>query len=97
MPRALKGVLIGYPKGVKGYKIWCTNLNPPKQCTISRDIIFNGSEMAVKKQPIEVTNNNIKPFEILEFKVEPPNHRNIEEAAASEDSVINSYRTQESQ
>lgn len=25
-PRALKSVYLGYPKGVKGYKIWCTNL-----------------------------------------------------------------------
>ena len=53
--------------------------------------------MAVKKQLVEVTNNNIKPFEILKFEVEPPNHRNIEEAANSEDSGINSDRTQESQ
>ena len=45
--------------------------------------------MAVKKQPVEVTNNNIKPFEKLEFEVEPPNHRNIEEVADSEDSGIN--------
>ena len=28
--RALKGFFIGYPKGVKGYKIWCTHLSPPR-------------------------------------------------------------------
>ncbi|KAH9671238.1 Integrase catalytic domain-containing protein [Citrus sinensis] len=26
----LKGQFIGYPEGVKGYKLWCTDLNPPK-------------------------------------------------------------------
>ncbi|KAH9685060.1 hypothetical protein KPL70_013801 [Citrus sinensis] len=28
-PRALKGKFIGYPDGVKGYKLWCTDLSPP--------------------------------------------------------------------
>ena len=39
-PRALKGLFIGYPEGVKGYKILCTNLSPPK-CIVSRDVVFN--------------------------------------------------------
>ena len=29
-PRALKGKFIGYPEGVKGFKLWCTDLNPPQ-------------------------------------------------------------------
>ena len=37
-PRALKGIFIGYPSGVKGYKIW---LIEEKKCVISRNIIFH--------------------------------------------------------
>lgn len=36
-PRAKKGVLIGYPDGVKGYKIWLTD---EKKCVISRNVMF---------------------------------------------------------
>ncbi|KAH9704628.1 CCHC-type domain-containing protein [Citrus sinensis] len=46
--RALKGIFIGYLEGVKGYKIWCTDVNPPK-CIISRDVIFNEKEL-IKSQ-----------------------------------------------
>lgn len=38
-PRALKGVFIGNPDGVKGYKLWCI---------ISRDVVFNEGEVADK-------------------------------------------------
>ena len=36
-PRAVKGVFIGYPLGVKGYKIWLIN---DKKCVVSRNVIF---------------------------------------------------------
>ncbi|KAH9793260.1 hypothetical protein KPL71_004466 [Citrus sinensis] len=39
-PRALKGQFLGYPDRVKEYKLWCTDLEPPK-CIISRDVAFN--------------------------------------------------------
>ena len=39
-PKALKGQFLGYPNGVKRYKLWCTNLDPPR-CIISRDVVFN--------------------------------------------------------
>lgn len=29
-PRALKGIFIGYPKGIKGYKVWCTDFTSLK-------------------------------------------------------------------
>ena len=47
-PRALKGIFIGYPEGVKGFKIWCTDINPPK-CIISRDVIFNEEDLMPKR------------------------------------------------
>lgn len=36
-PRALKGVFIGYPTGVKGYKVW---LLQDQKCIISRNAVF---------------------------------------------------------
>ena len=43
-PRALKGVFIGYPKGVNEYKLWCIDFKPPK-AIISKDVVFNEAEM----------------------------------------------------
>lgn len=43
-PRTLKGVFVGYPDGVKGYKIWC---GQPKKCIISSDVIFNEASMII--------------------------------------------------
>jgi len=42
--RAKKGVLIGYPSGVKGYKVW---LIEERKCVVSRNVIFQ--ENAVYK------------------------------------------------
>lgn len=38
--RALKAIFIGYPEGVKGFKVWCTDLNLLK-CIMSIDVVFN--------------------------------------------------------
>ncbi|KAG7598335.1 Reverse transcriptase RNA-dependent DNA polymerase [Arabidopsis suecica] len=36
-PRAKKGILVGYPAGVKGYKIWLVDEH---KCVISRNVLF---------------------------------------------------------
>ena len=91
--RALKEVFVGYPEGVKGYKIWCTDLKPPK-CIISKDVIFNEDELVRKTQPAEVTNLNPKPPEMLEFEMGQSDQRNTEEATCFEDVEDDSGKAQ---
>lgn len=43
--RDMKCVFIGYPTGVKGYKLWCLEKGHAK-CLISRDVVFDESTMA---------------------------------------------------
>ncbi|KAH9750670.1 hypothetical protein KPL71_013960 [Citrus sinensis] len=40
--KALKGFFVGYPDGVKGYRVWC---GEQRECIISRDVVeFSGHE-----------------------------------------------------
>ena len=58
-PRALKCVFIKYPEGVKGYKVWCTDLNPSKYI-VSIDVVFNKSVLLKNSLTIKETNVNSK-------------------------------------
>uniref|UniRef100_A0A803NRR5 CCHC-type domain-containing protein n=1 Tax=Cannabis sativa TaxID=3483 RepID=A0A803NRR5_CANSA len=74
--RALKCLFLGYPKGVKGYKLWC--LEPRyKKCLLSRDVVFREDEMAMKSKgetkPEESSSD--KPVEV---EVEPAIANQIE-------------------
>ena len=78
--RALRGKFIGHPDGVKGYKLWCTDLSPPR-CIISRNVIFN-EEIVIKKKPQENgAEPQAKTQESIQFEVEHPNLKSSQEAA----------------
>ena len=55
--RVLKSVFLGYLEGVEGYKLWCTDLKPPK-AIISRDVVFNEAEMLKTSESAEMENNH---------------------------------------
>ncbi|KAH9649101.1 hypothetical protein KPL70_025857 [Citrus sinensis] len=64
-PRALKGFFIGYLEGVKGYKIWCTDLSPPK-CIISRDVTFNEKELLNQKSAQQPTKKDTETGGVID-------------------------------
>lgn len=84
--RALKGQFIGYPDCVKGYKLWCTNLTPPK-CIISGDVIFNEGSVLVKRPPFKDVKPQTKPLKIVLFGVEHSKKKKKSHEAAYSDGV----------
>ncbi|KAH9695610.1 hypothetical protein KPL71_022838 [Citrus sinensis] len=66
-PRVVKGYFIGYPEGIKGYKIWCLN-GKPSRTLISRDVVFDEEAMLQQKVGTEIKVS--KPLNKSELKVE---------------------------
>ncbi|KAH9723371.1 retrovirus-related pol polyprotein from transposon TNT 1-94-like protein [Citrus sinensis] len=52
-PRAIKGIFIGYPEGVKGYRIWCID-GKPSRIIMSRDDVFDEGSMLQQKVETEL-------------------------------------------
>ena len=58
-PRANKYLFLGYPTGVKGYKLWCPNL---RKRIINRDVTFKENELLgfEEKTSGEAVNYDVK-------------------------------------
>ncbi|KAH9781781.1 hypothetical protein KPL71_008610 [Citrus sinensis] len=69
---ALKGVFVGYPEGVKRYKVWC---GATHKCIISRDVTFHEESMLKK--------NDFAVFDLSLYTDE-----SMKEAAIRKDSII---------
>ncbi|KAH9762947.1 hypothetical protein KPL70_001004 [Citrus sinensis] len=68
-PKAVKGYFIGYPEGVKGYKIWCID-GKPSRTLISRDVVFDEEPMLHQKVETELTTPDTNEVKEHNFEVE---------------------------
>ena len=67
--RAVKGYFLGYPEGIKGYKIWTLN-GKPSRILISRDITFDEEQMLQSKVETEIEATESEKAERVGQKVE---------------------------
>ena len=68
-PRAKKYIFIGYASGVKGYRLWCTDLKSPGYI-INRDVIFNEpAKLHPKEDNIESTEKEDEISKKVELEI----------------------------
>ena len=89
-PRAKKCVFLGYPEGIKGYRLWCVEPSFQK-CLISRDVRFNEEEMPMKKDTNTVVTQKEEADPKLHFEVETESNKPGEQSKEIEEE--NSYQT----
>ena len=76
--RAVKCVFIGYPEGVKGYKLWKLELGETR-CIISRDVTFDESKMAMlsKEQKDNNSSSENTNFEVEHSEISDHDSGNV--------------------
>ncbi|KAH9658263.1 Integrase catalytic domain-containing protein [Citrus sinensis] len=84
--KALKGFFVGYPDGVKGYRVWC---GEQRKCIISKDVVFHEvallKDNAASNADILANNDSEQSAESPKLKVEFSGHERL--ASDSEDMV----------
>ena len=70
-PRAIKGYFLGYPEGIKGFKIWTLN-GKPSRILISRDVTFDEEQMLQSNVETEIEATETEEEESAGQKVERP-------------------------
>lgn len=63
-----RGYFVGYPSGVKGYRIWCPK---NKKCIINRDVTFHETKFYKSLRSPEDQASGQKDLERFELEVEP--------------------------
>ena len=84
--RAVKCVFIGYPEGVKGYKLWNLKSGGGSKVFISRDVTFDETGMGMKCKDLETLVPETR-VEETQFEVELPNEEkyDVEDEASTSD------------
>ncbi|RVW68241.1 Retrovirus-related Pol polyprotein from transposon TNT 1-94 [Vitis vinifera] len=76
-PRALRCIFIGYPDGVKGYKMWCLETGH-KICFISRDVVIDETKMGQLINTEDRESLKLTIPDRLQFEVEPVELINVQ-------------------
>ncbi|KAK2414734.1 secreted RxLR effector protein [Trifolium repens] len=94
--RAVKCVFIGYPDGVKGYKLWMMGPGRSK-FIISRDVTFDETRMGMKCKDLEERPET--GVEEIQFEVEPStderekeDQTQVPEESGSDESTTSDYQ-----